>query len=198
PRAGGDIAAGAAAVSLRPPPAPPGPMWGWAREWDEPAPNPSAPNPFTQPTVPVDMRPAFGVRPDPNQAERGRVWVRDRHDLVAGTPLTPLVRAALVADAASPVANRGSGGLQFINTDVAVHLARPPVGVFFGLEALDRTSAAGIAVSQVNVYDEAGILGFCSVTAVANPGRLRAYHPSPSAPAAPASPWAMDSQRARQ
>lgn len=187
--AGGDIVARAAVVYLRPSTEPPGQVWAPPRSWDEPAPDPSQPNPFAPPTAPVDMRPAFGARPDPTKAERGRMWVRDRHDLVAGIPLTSLVRAALVADVASPVANVGTEGLQFINTDVALQLARPPVGVFFGLEALDRTSAAGVSVSQATLYDEAGVLGFCSATAVANPGRLAVYHPDRSPPSTPSSPW---------
>ncbi len=188
-RADGEIVARVAAVYLRPSTEPAGQVWAAEREWDEPAPDPSVPNPFTPSAVLVDMRPAYGARPAPGRAERRRVWVRDTHQLVAGIPLTPLVRVALVADAASPVVNHGTEGLQFINTDVALHLVRPPVGVFFGLEALDRTSAAGIAVSQVTLYDEAGMLGFCSVTALANPGRLRSYQPGPDQPAPPASPW---------
>ena len=61
----------------------------------------------------------FGA-PGPRQ-----VWVRDQRALVAGVPVTPFVRAALVADIASPLANFGALG-DYINADLTLHLGRLP------------------------------------------------------------------------
>ncbi|GAA3703383.1 thioesterase family protein [Nonomuraea antimicrobica] len=99
----------------------------------------------------------------------GRVWMRERHPLVDDEPLTPFVRAALAADFASPLSNVQAGGLRFINADYTLTLARPPEGEFVGMESAGHVSADGVATGQVTVHDTAGPLGFCVVTAVANP-----------------------------
>ena len=78
---------------------------------------------------------------------------------------------ASVADATSMVVNWGTEGVQFINTDITLALARPPVGREIGLSATDRVERDGIAVGTVEVFDRAGPLGTAMVTALANAAR---------------------------
>ena len=64
-----------------------------------------------------------------------------------GVPVVPdeqpstFVAVASVADAASMVTNWGSNGVEHINTDITLTLARLPVSLEVGLAALDRVSA---------------------------------------------------------
>lgn len=117
--------------------------------------------------APFDVRPtdpagfgAPGVR---------QVWVRDRRELVAGAPMTPFVRAALVADIASPLANYGALGLDYINADLTLHLGRLPVGEWIGAETSQRIAADGVSVAVTSLHDVTGPLGACTVCAVLNP-----------------------------
>ena len=79
--------------------------------------------------------------------------------------------AASVADATSMVTNWGSNGVEHINTDITLTLARAPEGVEIGLAASDRVSADGIAVGTATVFDRAGRLGTTVVTSIANVNR---------------------------
>ena len=88
--------------------------------------------------------------------------------IVAGEKLSPFQAAASVADGASLATNWGSGGVEHINTDITLALARRPVGTEIGLGAIDRVEADGIAVGTVAVFDRAGPLGNVMVTALAN------------------------------
>ncbi|TDC99644.1 thioesterase family protein [Nonomuraea deserti] len=102
----------------------------------------------------------------------GRVWLRERHPLVDDEPVTPFVRAALAADFASPLSNAGLDGLRFINADYTLTLARLPESDLVGIEATGHLSTGGVATGQVTLHDPAGPLGFCLVTAVANPAPM--------------------------
>jgi len=94
-----------------------------------------------------------------------------------GVPVVPgekpsgFVAAAGIADIASMVTNWGEGGIEQINTDVTLTLAREPDGVEIGLQARDRVSADGIAVGDVVVFDRTGRLGSVVVTSIANTKR---------------------------
>jgi hypothetical protein len=91
--------------------------------------------------------------------------------VVAGEALTGYVAAAAVADGASLVTNWGSRGIEYINTDVTLALAREPVGVEIGLSAVDRVEQDGIAVGTVAMFDRIGPLGTVVVTSVSNANR---------------------------
>jgi hypothetical protein len=101
---------------------------------------------------------------------RRRVWISETCDLVEGERNSPLVRAALAADSASPLAHASDIGLDFINADYTLYLSRLPVGDFIGLESGGHTSTDGIAVGQCTMHDTSGPIGFCMTAAVANPG----------------------------
>ncbi len=91
--------------------------------------------------------------------------------IVDGEEGTPFQSVAAIADATSMVVNWGTEGVQFINTDITLALARRPVGREIGLSATDRVERDGIAVGTVEVFDRAGPLGTAMVTALANASR---------------------------
>lgn len=91
--------------------------------------------------------------------------------LVVGEPITPFQGVAAIADGASLVTNWGSGGVEFINTDITLSLSRVPVGNEIGLAALDRTETDGVAVGVAAVFDRQGPLGNVTVTSLVNSKR---------------------------
>ncbi len=99
----------------------------------------------------------------------GRVWLRERVEFVAGQPLTPLLRAALMADFASPLANSGGDGLEFINADVTMYLARDPRGEWIGMESAGHVGAGGVALGTSWMYDRDGRIGHCVTAALPDP-----------------------------
>ncbi|WP_043617192.1 acyl-CoA thioesterase domain-containing protein [Nonomuraea candida] len=130
--------------------------------WDEPPPQ-------EPPAAGDGWRPPFDLWWVSPFGEPGRAWMRESHPLVDDEPLTPFVRVALAADFASPLANAQADGLRFINADYTLTLARLPEGELVGVESTGHVSAGGVAAGQVTMHDTAGPIGFCVVTAVANP-----------------------------
>lgn len=96
-----------------------------------------------------------------------RFWMREVRDLIGGEPLTPFVRAAMVADFLSPYSHSGSGPLRYINADVTLYLQRLPVGEWVGMETNDHQASDGIAFGAARLYDESGPIGGCSCVALA-------------------------------
>jgi hypothetical protein len=84
---------------------------------------------------------------------------------------SPFVAVASVSDAASMVTNWGSNGVEHINTDIALTLARLPVSREIGLAALDRVGSEGIASGVAAVFDRKGRLGSAMVASLANAKR---------------------------
>jgi hypothetical protein len=107
-----------------------------------------------------------------------RGWLAEVRELVEGRPLTPFVRVAVSADFASPFANSGDGGLEFINSDVTVYLHREPVTEWIGYEVVNHGATAGISVAECFLYDEDGPIGSASCCAVA---QRRMGSPAPAA-----------------
>lgn len=99
-------------------------------------------------------------------------WVRERFALVEGQPFTPFSRVALAADFASPFTNAGDAGIQYMNTDVTIHLHRRLEGEWLGFEATGHEASHGIAVGHCRLHDLSGPIGFVSCTALANERRL--------------------------
>ncbi|MGP4015097.1 thioesterase family protein [Saccharopolyspora sp. 5N708] len=98
-----------------------------------------------------------------------RSWVRDHHELVTGESMSPFVRVALAGDFASPLANYGDKGLEFINADYTLTLSRLPLSDAIGMQSSGHINEDGIAVAECTVHDTSGPIGFCTVTAVCNP-----------------------------
>lgn len=91
--------------------------------------------------------------------------------IVPDEPLTGFQAAAATADGASLVTNWGSNGVEYINTDITMTLARQPDGVELGLLATDRVEHDGIAVGTAAIFDRRGPLGTVLVAALANARR---------------------------
>lgn len=99
---------------------------------------------------------------------RGGLWMRERHDLVQGEPLTPMVRLGAAGDIAHPVANSSTEGLGFINADYTIYIGREPRGEHLGIQPYGHVSDAGVASAQCIVHDLDGPVGFVATTAIAN------------------------------
>jgi hypothetical protein len=163
----------ASAVRLRPGEQPPGTAYP-VPAWD-------APDPESVPAGPLPRRgggtlqPGYDLRAitefPPDVATPTRIWVKERQQLVDGEPLTPFVRAALVADLASPMTAWGDHGVRFINADVTLSLHRAPVGEWIGLESRGHLSAAGIGTGSCVLHDAAGPVGFSTVCSLAAAAR---------------------------
>lgn len=91
--------------------------------------------------------------------------------IVSGEPLTGFQAAAAMADGTSLTSNWGSRGVEHINADITLTLARRPVGVTVGLDASDRVEHDGIAVGTATLFDREGRLGTTVVTAMTNTRR---------------------------
>jgi hypothetical protein len=148
------------------PGAPPGRVWGRA-PWGAPGPS-DLPAPAR--TAEADGMGAPEMRfigqplggPGPYEA-----WLREPWPLVEGEDVTPVARAVMAADVTNPLSNWGDEGLQYINADLTVSLARAPVGEWIGLEVTDHIDAGGIAVGQSRLHDLAGPFATAAVSGVA-------------------------------
>jgi hypothetical protein len=90
---------------------------------------------------------------------------------VSGEPMTPFQTVASIADATSMVTNWGSNGVEWINTDISLALARRPAGMEVGLATIDHVAHEGISVGTAEVFDREGTIGTATVTALANAKR---------------------------
>jgi acyl-CoA thioesterase len=166
-QSGGVEIARATAILLRRSETTPGKVWKPA-PWDAPLPDEIEPPPRRgEGWVPAwEMRsfsgPAFGG------SGQKRAWLRDTRELVAGEPLSPFVRVALAADIASPMANSGDAGLEYVNADITLYLHRLPVGEWLGWEVATHQNESGVAVGGCTIYDEQGAVGSSTVCAVSN------------------------------
>lgn len=111
---------------------------------------------------------SFGLHQNPSRKASWSTAV----PVVAGEQTTPFQAVAALADGASMVTNWGERGIEHINTDITLALAREPVGVSIGMAALDRVEDTGIAVGTAAVFDRSGPLGTAVVTSLANAKRV--------------------------
>jgi hypothetical protein len=89
-----------------------------------------------------------------------RVWMRMRHPLLPGEPLTPLARVAGTADFGNGVAAAlPFDRYLFINADLTVSLNRRPRGEWVALDARTLLHPDGIGWSDSVLHDELGPLG---------------------------------------
>ncbi|TIC87635.1 thioesterase family protein [Nocardioides sp. GY 10113] len=163
----GEPVARASALFLRPGEDPAGTLWTAA---DRPAPpgldvvpNDGAHHvPFFASDAPWSQN--FGEH---QNAGRHATW-QTAMPVVVGEEATPFQAVASVADATSMVTNWGSGGIEYINTDIDLTLARRPDSTTLGIRATDHVAAQGLAVGTAEVFDRSGPLGTATVTAMSN------------------------------
>ncbi|MFD6272267.1 acyl-CoA thioesterase domain-containing protein [Nocardia asteroides] len=101
---------------------------------------------------------------------RKRIW-HEQIPVVEGEQTTPFELAAGVADVVNVVVNLGSNGLEFINADISLALARLPVGPAVGFAAIERIEEAGISVGTAVAFDRLGIFGSATLCALADAHR---------------------------
>jgi hypothetical protein len=97
---------------------------------------------------------------DPRALGPGRVWMRLRHPLVGDEPLTPLARLVATSDFCNGVsAALPFDRFLFINADLTIHLQRPPLGEWIGLDARTLLHDGGSGMAEGVLHDEHGPLG---------------------------------------
>jgi Thioesterase-like superfamily len=91
------------------------------------------------------------------------VWMRPRVPLVDGEPISPLQRVMLAADGGNGVsAPLDWSKFIFINTDLTVHLLRPPRGEWVCLDSV--THVDGVGMTDTALWDEEGRVGRAAQT----------------------------------
>ncbi len=87
----------------------------------------------------------------------GVVWMRPSVDLVEGEPISPVQRLMACVDSASGVsAALDPASWAFLNTELTVHVLRPPVGEWVCLVAETTLSTGSVGTAVSTVYDERG------------------------------------------
>jgi hypothetical protein len=94
--------------------------------------------------------------------ERGpaNVWVRQRVPVVPDEQPSPTQRVMVIADSGNGVSNVLSPqSWLFVNTELTVHLVRPPVGEWLNVAAETTVGAAGVGLAASRLSDETGQFG---------------------------------------
>jgi hypothetical protein len=88
------------------------------------------------------------------------VWFRMRHPLLDTEPTSVYQRVAVFADS-----NNGISAILdfkryvFVNSDLTIHLLRPPVGEWICLDARTHLGPQGCGHAQSAIYDTRGLVG---------------------------------------
>jgi hypothetical protein len=97
---------------------------------------------------------------DPQALGPGRVWMRLRQPLLPGQEITPLASLAAAADFGNGVsAVLPFESFVFINADLAIHLHRPPLGEWIGLDARTLLHGGGTGLAESILHDIHGAVG---------------------------------------
>lgn len=100
------------------------------------------------------------VEGDFNVPGPGARWVRFSAPVVAGLPLSPLERIAMLADFGS-----GSAPLLPIrewtlaNIDISIHLARLPRGEWLLIDSASESAGNGVGITHSRLSDREGLVG---------------------------------------
>jgi hypothetical protein len=104
----------------------------------------------------VDWRWIVGSVGEPGP---GTVWMRPLVDLVAGETLSPVQRVMACVDSASGVsAALDPASWGFLNTELTVHVLRPPVGEWVCVDAETTLGSGSVGIATSSVYDERGLV----------------------------------------
>lgn len=102
---------------------------------------------------------------EPNRRPgKGRVWITNDTEMVAGEPTDDLVHLMGMVDTANGVVPRLGLGLSdaewmFPNTDLQIHMHRSPQGRWLGIDAVQQFGADGIGVTSSVLHDIHGPFG---------------------------------------
>ncbi|KAA9156578.1 thioesterase family protein [Amycolatopsis acidicola] len=152
---------------------PDGRTWSPA-EWFSAPPPALHPTSETEPRLYYSEKVGWTSSPAQHQnAARKMLW-QCPYPVVLGEKPTPFQHTAMAADIVNLVANWGDHGIEFINADVTLALARlPEAGAEVGLAAELRVEHEGVATGTATVFDRTGALGTATVTGLRNgPGTV--------------------------
>jgi acyl-CoA thioesterase len=80
-------------------------------------------------------------------------------DLVAGETMSPVQRVMACVDSASGVsAALDPASWGFLNTELTVHVLRPPVGDWVCVDAETTLGSGSVGIATSSVYDERGLV----------------------------------------
>ncbi len=89
----------------------------------------------------------------------GVVWMRPRVPLVDDEPMSAVQRLMCCVDSASGVsAALDPGAWTFLNTELTVHVLRPPVGPWVCLDAHATLGPGSVGLATSHVYDAQGLV----------------------------------------
>jgi acyl-coenzyme A thioesterase PaaI-like protein len=89
---------------------------------------------------------------------RSVVWMRTP-DLVAGEPISPLQRLLVCADSASGASSvLDPREWAFLNTELTVHVLRPPEGEWLLLDAESTLSTGSVGLATADIHDRRGLV----------------------------------------
>jgi len=97
-------------------------------------------------------------------------WIRLRVPVVPGEEPSPFQRVVAAADFANGVsAVIPFDQATFINADLTVHLNRPAVGEWIGLEARTTVGPHGTALAHTSLFDSSGLVGTTAQSLLVQP-----------------------------
>ena len=100
------------------------------------------------------------------------VWMRPLLPLVPGEEMSPLQRLLTCVDSASGAsAALDPAEWNFLNTDLTVHVVRPPVGEWVCLRAETTLSTGAVGLAASEVYDELGLVARSAQALLVTPVR---------------------------
>ncbi|WP_018332150.1 acyl-CoA thioesterase domain-containing protein [Actinomycetospora chiangmaiensis] len=141
---------------------------------------------WTAPLPAVPTAPPADLVPDPTEPTLYRAdgdWTTDRRQENAARkatwfPAAPIVEGeepsgfahlAAIGDAANLTSSWGTLGVEYINADLTLAIARvPAAGDGVGVFAESRVEAGGIALGTVTMFDRHGALGSVTIATLAN------------------------------
>jgi Thioesterase-like superfamily len=89
----------------------------------------------------------------------GVVWMRPLVALVEEQPMSAVQRLMTCVDSASGVSSvLDRAHWRFLNTELSVHVLRPPVGEWICLDAETTLSTGSVGIAVARVYDERGLV----------------------------------------
>ena len=104
----------------------------------------------------VEWRWTKGASTEPGP---GIVWMRPEVDLVAGEDMSPVQRLMACVDSASGIsAELDPAEWAFVNTELTVHVLRPPVGEWVWVDAETTLGGGAVGLATAAVYDEQGLV----------------------------------------
>jgi hypothetical protein len=93
-----------------------------------------------------------------DEAGPGTVWMRPPA-LLEGEPSSPVQRLLACADSASGAsAALDVRSWGFLNTELTVHVLRPPVGEWICLDAVTTLGTGSVGIATASIFDEAGLV----------------------------------------